>query len=78
MSEGLHFRDGCVTLMTRPWDTIEKVDLAFTAHNHAERSAGRPRLTVKEFQLKCASALKGIVPTELAAINRWAASKMRG
>jgi hypothetical protein len=64
--------------MTRPWDTIEKVDRAFTAHNQTEQSAGRARITVKDFQLKCASALKGIVPTELAAINRWAASKMRG
>lgn len=64
--------------MARPWDTIEKVDMAFSAHNHDESRLGRARFTVIDFQKKCLAGLNGITQNERAAINRWAASKMRG
>jgi hypothetical protein len=65
-------------IITRPFDTIEKVDQAFRAHNLAEESRLHPRLTVGAFQAKCISGLPGITSEEKGAISRWAASRLRG
>jgi len=66
-------------LIQRPWDTIEKVDQAFSDYNReqAAKVAGK-RLTVRAFRDLCMSGLKAIAPEERAAIDRWSASRMRG
>jgi len=63
--------------VNRPWDTIEKVEQAFTAYNRDQKRLGG-QLTVRAFRDKCSSGLKEITPSEIGAIDRWAASRMRG
>lgn len=63
--------------MTRPWDTIEKVEQAFSAYNRGQKRLGG-QLTVRAFRDMCVSGLKEITPNERAAVDRWSASRMRG
>jgi len=63
--------------MSRPWDTIEKVDQAFFAYNREHKRLGG-QLTARAFHDRCVTGLAGITPTEKAAVARWVASKMRG
>lgn len=63
--------------MNRPWDSIEKVEQAFSAYNRGQKRLGG-QLTARAFHDRCVTGLTGITPTEKAAIARWVASKMRG
>jgi hypothetical protein len=65
--------------MARPWDTIEKIDRAFSEFNREQSvRQGGARLTTRAFRDYCVSSLRGITPVEEAAVNRWLASRMRG
>lgn len=65
--------------MIRPWDTIEKVERAFSAYNRTQKfKLGGKTLPARAFRDMCRSDLKGIADTETAAIDRWLAGKLRG
>lgn len=64
--------------MTRPWDSIEKVERAFSAYNREQKLAGGKQLPARAFRDFCSRSLKDIAPTESAAIDRWLAARLRG
>ena len=64
--------------MTRPWDSIEKVERASDAFNKEQIAVAGRTLPAKGFFDRCMANLKQITPTEKAAITRWYSSRMRG
>jgi hypothetical protein len=64
--------------MTRPWDSIEKVERAFYEFNRGQDARkANAKLPAKGFFDKCMTELTNITPTEKAALARWLCSRMR-
>jgi|CXWL01.1.fsa_nt_gi hypothetical protein len=65
--------------MNRPWDSIEKVERAFSAYNRDQKlTPGGKQLPARAFRDHCSRSLKDIAPEERAAIDRWLSARLRG
>lgn len=65
--------------ITRPFDTIDKVEQVFSAlRRESETQPGVPRLTVTNFRDRVMTEIEDLTPEENAAVVRWLHSRMRG